>query len=75
MLTVVWGIDGFHVVDLMIKQHRYNTQYLLSYILEPLLLLVFPGGDKPCSRRLSLHLDNRGVHRSKASENFSLKIL
>jgi hypothetical protein len=70
MLTVIWGIDGFHVVDLMTEQHDYNTQHFLSHILESLLFAVFPDGRKPHSRRVSLHLDNCRVHRSKASENF-----
>jgi hypothetical protein len=70
MLTVIWEIDGFHVVDLMTEQHRYDTQDFLGHILEPLLLAVFPDGRKPRSRRRSLHLDNCRVHRSKASENF-----
>jgi hypothetical protein len=43
---------------------------LLNHILEPLLPVVFPDGRKPHSRRLSLHLDNGRVHRSKASESF-----
>jgi hypothetical protein len=68
------GIDGFHVADLMTAQHSYNTQYFVSHILESLLLAVFPDGRKPHSRRLSLHLDNCRVHRSKASENFAMKI-
>jgi hypothetical protein len=75
MLTVIWGIAGFHVVDLMTDQHSYNTHYFLSQILEPLLLALFPDGRKPHSRRLDLHFDNCGVHCSKASVNFSLKIL
>jgi hypothetical protein len=70
MLTVVWGIDGFQIVDLMTEQHSYNMQSFFSHILEPLLLAVSPGGPKPHSRRLSLHLDNCRIHRSKASENF-----
>jgi hypothetical protein len=70
MLTVIRGIDGFHVADLMTEQHSYNTQYFLSHILEPLLLVVFPDGRKPHSRRLSLYLSNYHVHRSNASENF-----
>jgi hypothetical protein len=69
MLAVIWGIDGFHVVDLMTEQHSYNKQYFLCHILEPRLLAVFPDGRKPHSRRLSLHLDNCRVHGSKASEN------
>jgi histone-lysine N-methyltransferase SETMAR len=70
MLTLVWGIDGFHVVGLMTEQHSYNTQSFLSYILEPLLFTVFPDGRKPHSHRLSLHFDNCRVHRSKAPQNF-----
>jgi hypothetical protein len=70
ILTVVWGIDGFNVVDLITEQHSYNTQYFLSHILEPLLLAVFPDSRKPHSCQLSLQLDNCCVHRSKASENF-----
>jgi histone-lysine N-methyltransferase SETMAR len=72
MLSVIWGIDGLHVVGLMIEQHSYNTQYFLGqrYILEPLLLPVFPDGRKSQSRRRNLHLDNCLVHHSKASKNF-----
>jgi hypothetical protein len=70
MLTVIWGIDGFHVVDLMIERHSYNTQYFLSHILEPLLPAVFPDDRKSHSCQPRLHLDNCYVHRSKASENF-----
>jgi hypothetical protein len=70
MLTVIWGMDGFHVVGLITEQHSYNTQYFLGYILEPLLLAVFPHGRKPHSRWLSLHLGDCRVHRSKTSENF-----
>jgi hypothetical protein len=40
MLAVIWGIDGFHVVDLMTEQHSDNTQYFFSHILEPLLVAV-----------------------------------
>jgi hypothetical protein len=70
MLTVFWGIDGFHVVNLTTEQHNYNTQCFISHILEPLLLALFPDGRKPHSRRLSLQLDNCRVHCSKVSERF-----
>jgi hypothetical protein len=69
MFAIIWRIDGFHIVDLMTEQHSYNAQYLLSHILEPLLLAVFPDGRKPQFRRLTLRLDNCRVHRPKASEN------
>jgi hypothetical protein len=70
MFTVNWGIDRFHVLDLMTEQYNYNTQYFLNHVLEPLILAVWPDGRKPHSRQLSLHLDNCPIHRSKASENF-----
>jgi hypothetical protein len=75
MLTVIWGINGFQIVDLMTEQHSYNILHFLSHILEPLLLALFADGRKPYSRGLRLHLDNCRVHRSMASVNFSLKIL
>jgi hypothetical protein len=53
-VTVIWGIDGFHVVDLMTEQHNYNRQSFLSHILELLLLAGFTDGHKLHSRRLSL---------------------
>jgi hypothetical protein len=71
MLTVIWGINGLHVVVLMTEQHSYNTQSFLSHILEPFLLAVFPDGLKPHSRRLSLHIDNYCVHRSNALKTFA----
>jgi hypothetical protein len=70
MLTVIWGIDGFDVVDLMTERHVYSTQDFTGHILKPLLLPVFADRRKPYSRRLSLHLDNAHVHHPKASENF-----
>jgi hypothetical protein len=69
MLTVIRGIDGFHVVDLMTEQHSYTISPFLSQIFEPLLFTVCPDGRKPSFRRLGLHLDNCHVCRSKASEN------
>jgi hypothetical protein len=37
ILTVILGIDGLHIVDLMSEQQSYNPQYPLSNIMEPLL--------------------------------------
>jgi hypothetical protein len=74
-LVVIWGIDGFHVVDLMTEQHNHNPQYFLSHILEPVLFAVSPDGFKPHFRQLALHLDNCRLHSSKVSEGFSLKII
>jgi hypothetical protein len=73
MQTLIWGIDGFRLVDLMTEQHGYNTQYFLSHPVEPILSTIFPDNRKPHSPRLSVRLDYCCVHHSKASDPFSLK--
>jgi hypothetical protein len=70
MFTVIWRIDGFHVIDLMTEQHSYNTQYFLSRVLEPLLFAVFPDVCKPHCRWLSFHLHNYRIPGSKVSVHF-----
>jgi hypothetical protein len=44
MLTVLWGVDGFCVVDVMPERHSYNTQYFLDNILQAILQEIFPDG-------------------------------
>jgi hypothetical protein len=70
MLMVIWGMDGFHIVDLMTDRHSCNTHYFLSNVMEQLLSAKFPDGRKPQSRRLSVHLNNCRVRCSKTSETF-----
>jgi hypothetical protein len=70
ILTVIWGTDGFPVVDLTAEQRCYDTQCFLSNAMEPLLSAIFPDGRKPHSRPLSADSDNCRVYHSKASENF-----
>jgi hypothetical protein len=73
MLTVIRGIDEFHVVSLVTEQHSYSTQYFLNHTLAPLLLAIFPDGGQRHSRWLSLNVLNGRFHCSKASENFSVR--
>jgi hypothetical protein len=68
MLTVILGVDGFHVVDLMTSQHNFNSEYSVSHVLAPMIPKIFPRGRIPYTRRLQLHLDNYGVPFSKATE-------
>jgi hypothetical protein len=74
MLTIMWGLDGFHIVDFMTKQHSYNTHNFLRTVMEPLPSVIFPDGRKPHSRGLSVHLDNCRIHSSKASKDFLQKL-
>jgi hypothetical protein len=75
MLAVIWGVDGFHVVDLMTSQCCVNSEYFVSHVLAPMVGKVFPRRRIPHPRQLQLHLDNCRVHFSKATEQFSLKTI
>jgi histone-lysine N-methyltransferase SETMAR len=70
MLTVIWGVDGFYVVDLMISQRSFNSEYFVSHVLARMVAKILPRGRIPHTRRLQLHLDNCRVHFSKATEQF-----
>jgi hypothetical protein len=70
MLTVIWGVDGFHAVDLMISQRSFDFQYFMVNITVPLLEKVFPKGRNLHARRQDLHLDNCRVRFSKVAEQF-----
>jgi histone-lysine N-methyltransferase SETMAR len=70
MLTVIWGVDRFRVVDLMISHCSFSPEYFVSHVLAAMAAKVFPRGRISHSRRLQLHLDNCRVHFSKATEQF-----
>jgi histone-lysine N-methyltransferase SETMAR len=70
MLTVIWGVDGFHVVDLMTLQRSFNSEYFVSHVLTPTVAKLFPRGTIPHTRRLQLHLYKCRIHFSKATEQF-----
>jgi histone-lysine N-methyltransferase SETMAR len=70
MLTVIWEVESFHVVDLMTSQRCSNSEYFVNHILALMVANVFPRGRISHTRRLQLHLDNCRVHFSKATEHF-----
>jgi hypothetical protein len=43
ILTVIWGVGGFHVVDLMTSQCRFNYECFASPFLAPMVAKVFSG--------------------------------
>jgi hypothetical protein len=45
MLTVICGVNGFHVVDLMTSQVSLNSEYFVSHVLALIIAKVFPGGE------------------------------
>jgi hypothetical protein len=64
------GVKGFHVVDLMIWQNQFNSQYFVEHIMVPLIEEIFPHGRNRRALRLRVHLDNCRVHFSKGAEQF-----
>jgi hypothetical protein len=68
MLTVMWGVDGFHVVDLMTAQKKFDSPYFVANILTALVQRIIPAGRRVHAVRLHCHLDNSRVHFSKVSE-------
>jgi hypothetical protein len=70
LLTVIWGVDGLHVVNLMTSQRNFNSEYFMSHVLVSMVAKVSPRGRIPIPHRLQLYLDNWRVHFSKATEQF-----
>jgi hypothetical protein len=44
MLTVMWGVKGFQVVDLMTWQDQFNSQYFVEHVMVPFVQEIFPHG-------------------------------
>jgi hypothetical protein len=37
MLTVIWGVNSFHLLDLMPPQCSFNAQYFVEHVMAPLV--------------------------------------
>jgi hypothetical protein len=74
MITVVWDVDSFHVVNLITSQETFNSQYFVDNVLTHLLPKIVPQGRRRHALRLHCHIYNCRVHFAKVSEQFSLKM-
>jgi hypothetical protein len=70
MFTVMWGVDGFHLVNLMTSQEMLNSQYFIDNVLTHLLPKIFPQVRQWHALRLHCHLDSCRFYLSIASEQF-----
>jgi uncharacterized membrane protein len=50
MLSVIWGVDGLHVVDLMTSQCSFNSEYFVSHILVPMVARLYSFRKIRCDR-------------------------
>ena len=65
MITIIWGVWGFFVVDMLPHGMSYNSSYFISNILDVLnekKQIIWP---KSGRRKVWLHLDNCRIHNSK----------
>jgi hypothetical protein len=58
VLTVTWGGDGFHAVDLMTPPGDFDSQYFMYHFKVPLVEKIFPNGRNTHCHQLHLHLPN-----------------
>jgi hypothetical protein len=70
MLTVMRGMKGFHVVDLMTPQNQVNSQDFVEPIMVPLVRGIFSHRRNRRALPLHVHLDNCRVYFSKMTEQF-----
>lgn len=67
LVTVIWGIKGFYIIDFLPEGESFNTPYYIDNILNPLAdqkVTIWPSSR---TKRMWLHLDNCRVFNSKMS--------
>jgi histone-lysine N-methyltransferase SETMAR len=73
MITVIWDVNGFHVLSLMPSQCRFNAQYSMEHVIAPLVQTVLSQGTIRYTPRLNVHLDNCLARFSKVTEPFFIE--
>lgn len=64
MVTIIWGVYGFFIVNFLPEGESYDSEYFISNILEPLSnerQNIWAGSKR---KKIWLHLDNSKVHNS-----------
>jgi transposase len=67
MLTIVWNPHGFHIIDILPKGAKFNSDYYISHILTPLAEIKESIGVES-QRKLIVHADNARPHTAKKVE-------
>ena len=58
MLTVIWGVNGFHFIDLMNSGLSFDSNYFISHILCEIEQLKLQKTVKRKKIQYYLHIDN-----------------
>ena len=65
MITVIWGVHGIYLFDVLPKGQTFNSAYFIEHIIEPLEDMKYTIWSQSNKRKIWLHLDNCKVHNSK----------
>ena len=65
MITIIWGVWGFFVIDELPQGVSYNSSYFKQNILDVLISKKFQIWPNSNGKKIWLHLDNCKVHSSK----------
>lgn len=73
MLTIMWSVDEFFVVEWLENGMKFNSQYFCNIILEKLIEKICFHGWNPKIRKFLLHVDNARPHNSAMSKEYKEK--
>jgi hypothetical protein len=79
IFTAIWDVNGFHLLDLMPSQCRFNTQYFMEHVMTPLVQTIVPQGRtqqiSQCRRMVCPNRGNAGWYwTSKSSQRRTLRV-
>jgi hypothetical protein len=66
MVTIAWGVSGFHLVNVLPKGQKFNGAYYIAQLLTPLL----DAGLYPPGVELIIHAANTRVHTVRKCREF-----
>lgn len=69
MVTIIWGVYGFYIVDFLPPNTSYDSTYFVNNILIPLSEKreqIWSGSKK---KKMWIHLDNSRIHNSKLTSS------
>jgi histone-lysine N-methyltransferase SETMAR len=68
-LTIVWNAGGFHLVNVLPKGFKFNANYYVTQILDPLSKWRRTQVGRT-NRQLIVHADNTRPHTAKMTSQF-----
>ena len=67
MITVIWGVSGICVLDMLPHDTTFNSEYFINNIVNEFVSCKAVQRVRTSHRKVWLHLDNCRVHNSKES--------